>query len=139
MRQHEAHCLAVDDTGGCRERIGQGVGRAEHRVFNREPGPGGAELHGLTGGHIAAVGKDLGQVVREQPPGLPREDSRRGRCGPAHMALDRMRHRIDARERGHSRWLREGEMHVEDRDAEGGPWVAAGHLHAGRRIGDEGE
>ena len=139
MREHHPHRLAMDDAVcGC-ERIGQRMGGAEHRIFDRHAGPGGPQLNRLPGRHIGGAHKHLREVVGQQPEGLPGEEPRGGRGGQADMALHGMGEGIDARQGCYPRRLREREQNVEDRHAKRRAGIAAGHLHVGLCVGNQGK
>ena len=139
MREHHPHRLAMDDAvRGC-ERVGQSVGGAEHRIFDRHAGPGGPQLNRLPGRHIGRAYKHLREVVGQQPEGLPGEEPRGGRGGEADMALHGVGEGIDARQGGYPRRLRQREQKVEDRHAKRRAGIAAGHLHVRLCIGNQGK
>ena len=76
VRQHDADCHAMRHAEVRRERIGQCVGRAEHRVFDRHAGETGAELHPAAGVDILRLIEHAVIVSRQQAPGFAAECGR---------------------------------------------------------------
>ena len=62
--QHDSHCLAVHHTVMRRERVGGGVRRAEHAVFDRHSRQRGAQQHLPAGLDVLRFAQNPGQTGR---------------------------------------------------------------------------
>ena len=76
MRQHQTDRLAVHDVKARRERIGTGVSRAQHRVFDGGARAKRAKLHTAPSVNGGGAGKHRRDATASQPPRPPAHHSR---------------------------------------------------------------
>ena len=109
---------AVGEAEARRQRVGAGVGSAEHRLFDRHAGEVCAHLHHRARFHVGRMDDDALEGGGEQPPGLVRERVRERRALGGHRGLDGVGDCIDAGGRSYARGGAGGQLRIENRDAE---------------------
>ena len=119
MRQHHAHGVAVDDAEMGGERIGGGMGRAEHAVLDGRPRPGGAQQHPAARFEVGGRGKDAGQGGDGEPEGFAREDQRQGGAAFCDQGLQGMSQCVNAAASRDSRRLGKGQRGIKQGNARG--------------------
>src|SRR5262249_4079632 len=107
VRKHEANGLTVSDSKSRRERVRECMGGAEHRIFDRQAGKTGAELHAGPRSLVQRVGKHAREARREPSPGLAAKYGREHVATLCYKRLHSMRESVDASQRRNARWLRE--------------------------------
>ncbi len=115
-----------------------GMGGAEHTVFNRHAGEGGAEQHLASSSDIPGIIQYLGQGGDAEPEGFPREHDRDGISLFCDGGLERVRQRVDPGAGGDAKRLREGQRRIEDGNSRHSFGIETSHLLVGFFIGDEG-
>src|SRR6185503_9627622 len=95
------------------QRIRARMRRAQHRVFDCDPGVASSELHRRTRLEIFRFAYDSLVVGSQEPPGLARKDFRERVATGGYVRLDRMSYGVEPGCRCNCWRLRNGKLGVE--------------------------